>query len=290
MTTGLIGLGVMGQPMAKNLLKAGIDTVVYNRTPGKAEVLGDEGAEVASSVAEVGRRCDVVITMLAGDASVEEIVFGPDGVAENAGEGTTIVNMSTTSVQFARSAAERLRERSIGFVDAPVFGSSNEAAAGELWTVVGASEADLERVTEQFDAMCAAVHRMGEPGAGSAMKLSGNLIVAGMIELLGEGLALGGRAGLDLEQMMEVLRTIDFKSPMYDTKGAAVLAGEFSPGWPLKHAVKDVGLAQQEGQRLGLPMKSLSGILESYEDAQRAGHGDSDAVAVIKSMDSERFN
>ena len=289
MTTGFIGLGVMGQPMATNLVKSSLETTVYNRTAEKAERVRSEGAHVAASIADVGRDCDVIITMLAGDDSVDEVIFGSDGLADHAADGTVIVNMSTTSIEFARSTWDRLAERSLAFVDAPVFGSSNEAAAGELWAVVGAAEDDLQKVRPQLDAMCAAVHRMGDPGAGSAMKLSGNLIVAGMIELLGEGLSLGGRAGLDLDQMMAVLGTIDFRSPIYDAKGAAVLAEQFSPGWPLKHAVKDVGLAQREGQRLGLPMQALAGILASYQDALDAGHGDDDAVAVIKAIDDERF-
>lgn len=280
MATGLCGIGVMGRRMGSNLLAAGFDLHVWNRTSGPEDALVEAGATRAGSPVELARACEVVITMLAGDDSVDEVVFGRDGLTAELAPGSVVLNMSTTSIEFAHRAAAQLDEQGFAFVDAPVFGSSAEAEAGSLWAVAGAHDETLARVRPQLDAMCAAVHHLGPPGSGTTMKLAGNLMVAGMIDLLGEAMTLAERGGLPPTRFVEVLSTIDFRSPIYDAKGAAMVAGDFTPGWPLKHAVKDVVMAREAGRRLGLPMRALDGILAEYEAAEAMGHGDQDVSAV----------
>lgn len=282
--TGFIGLGLMGEPMARNVLQAGFPLTVWNRSPEKAAALAEAGATVASSPAEVGAASEVLVTMVSDDAALEAVLFGPHGAAAAMAEGSTVIDMSTTSIPAMEKTASTLAERGIGFVDAPVFGSTEPAASGDLWAIVGASDADLARVRPQLDAMTGSVFHMGPVGAGSAMKVSGNLIVTGMLALLGESMAIGQRAGLDQAKMLEVLDAIDFKSPLYTGKGQQVIDNDFAPRFPLKHALKDARLAASEGARLGVPTRSVDGVVADFAAAAEAGHGEEDCIAVIKGL------
>lgn len=282
--TGFIGLGLMGEPMARNLLKAGFPLTVWNRSAGKAAALGEAGAIVAGSSREVGERSQVVVTMVSDDAAVEEILLGRDGVAEGLGEGGVVLEMSTTSREAMTALGERLRERGVALVDAPVFGSTEPATSGDLWAVVGAEKADLERARPQLDVMCGSVFTLGPVGAGSAMKISGNLIVTGMMTLLAESLSVGERSGLNRAQMLEVVAAIDFASPFYTDKGTQVVQDDFAPRFPLKHALKDSRLAAAAGRALGLELRTVEGVLRDFEAADAAGHGDEDCIAVIKAI------
>lgn len=274
----------MGAPMANALLGAGFPLRVWNRSKGKAAGLLASGATWGATPKEVGEASEVVVTMVSDDAAVEEVVFSQAGLAHGMRPGSVLVEMSTTSPMAMESLAGRLAERGVSVVDAPVFGSTEPAASGDLWAVVGAETQALDSVRPVLDAMCQAIFRMGPPGAGSLMKVSGNLIVTGMLSLLGESLSLGRSGGLDPREMLAVLHEIDFSSPLYDGKGAQVLAGDFAPRFPLKHALKDVRLALRVGEQLKVPLRGVEGCEGDFAAAAEAGHAEDDCAAVIKGV------
>ncbi|HEY9391907.1 MAG TPA: NAD(P)-dependent oxidoreductase [Mycobacteriales bacterium] len=287
-STGFVGLGLMGAPMARNLLRAGFPLTVWNRTRDRAEALARDGATVVARPREIGATAEVVVTVLSDDAAVEDVLFGPEGVVQGMRPGGTILDMSTTSPGQVISTAERLAERDIGFIDAPFFGSTDPARSGDLWVTVGAEDADLERVRPHLDAMCGTVFHMGPVGAGSVMKLCGNLIGTGMQGLLAEAFALGRVGGLDLRRMLEVIQTIDCAAPMFDVKGAQVVEEDYAPRFPLKHALKESRLARDLGETYGVRLNVTRGVCANLDVAARAGYADEDVIAVLKALPREQ--
>lgn len=287
--TGFVGLGLMGGPMAANLARAGFPLTVWNRTPHKAGPLRALGATVADSPAQVATASDVVVTMVSDDAALTEVLFGAAGLASGMVPGSVVVDMSTTSPQAMRDAAARLAGSGVALVDAPVFGSTEPATSGDLWAVVGAAEADLDRVRPQLDVMCQTVFHVGPVGAGSLMKVSGNLIVTGMVGLLAESLSVGRAGGLDPRQMLDILTAIDFTSPLWKGKGHLVVEEDFAPRFPLQHALKDVRLAREVGHSLGYDLRIVAGVEQDYAAAVAQGHAAADIMAVVKGVDPQRF-
>jgi 3-hydroxyisobutyrate dehydrogenase len=282
--TGFIGLGLMGGPMAANLARAGLPLTVWNRTPSKAEPVRSLGAQVASDAAGVAAASDVLITMVSDDDALEDLLFGNGAVAAALRPGAVVVDMSTTSPACMESVATRLAERDVRFVDSPVFGSTEPATTGDLWAVVGADADDLARVRPQLDAMCGTVFHLGPVGAGSLMKVSGNLVVTGMIALLAESLTLGTRGGLDARAMLDVLDAIDFTSPVWKGKGSLVVEEDYAPRFPLRHALKDVRLARSVAATHGLDLRVVAGAEEEYAAAVGSGHQDEDVMAVVHAV------
>jgi 3-hydroxyisobutyrate dehydrogenase-like beta-hydroxyacid dehydrogenase len=282
--TGFIGLGLMGGPMAANLARAGFPLTVWNRTPSKAEPVRQLGAEVAPDAAGVAAASDVLITMVSDDDALEDLLFGDGAVADALRPGAVVVDMSTTSPACMQSVAGRLAGRDVRFVDAPVFGSTEPATTGDLWAVVGAAGDDLDRVRPQLDAMCGTVFHLGPVGSGSLMKVSGNLVVTGMIALLAESLTLGTRGGLDARAMLDVLDAIDFTSPVWKGKGSLVVEEDYAPRFPLRHALKDVRLARSVAATEGLDLRVVAGAEEQYASAVRSGHQDDDVMAVVHAV------
>jgi 3-hydroxyisobutyrate dehydrogenase-like beta-hydroxyacid dehydrogenase len=282
--TGFIGLGLMGGPMAANVARAGFSLTVWNRTPSKSEPLRDLGAQVASDAAGVAAASDVLITMVSDDAALEDLFFGAGAVAAALRPGAVVVDMSTTSPACMESLATRLTERDVRLVDAPVFGSTEPATTGDLWAVVGADADDLARVRPQLDAMCGTVFHLGPVGAGSLMKVSGNLVVTGMIALLAESLTLGTRGGLNPRAMLDVLDAIDFTSPVWKGKGSLVVEEDYAPRFPLRHALKDVRLARSVAATHGLDLRVVAGAEEEYAAAVGSGHQDEDVMAVVHAV------
>jgi 3-hydroxyisobutyrate dehydrogenase-like beta-hydroxyacid dehydrogenase len=257
---------------------------VWNRTPSKSEPLRDLGAQVASDAAGVAAASDVLITMVSDDAALEDLFFGAGAVAAALRPGAVVVDMSTTSPACMESLATRLAERDVRLVDAPVFGSTEPATTGDLWAVVGADADDLARVRPQLDAMCGTVFHLGPVGAGSLMKVSGNLVVTGMIALLAESLTLGTRGGLNPRAMLDVLDAIDFTSPVWKGKGSLVVEEDYAPRFPLRHALKDVRLARSVAATHGLDLRVVAGAEEEYAAAVGSGHQDEDVMAVVHAV------
>lgn len=191
-----LGLGIMGQGMVANLLKAGYPTTVWNRSPERCLPFVAQGAKLAHTPKEAAQSADVILYCLADDAAVEQVVFGPSGVLEGVRAGQVAVNMTTQSPALSLREAAAYQAKGVDFLDAPVFGSKNEAAQAGLWIVVGGEREVLERVRPILQALSASIHYMGEHGKGAAMKLAGNLIVASQLHALGEAMVLATKAGL----------------------------------------------------------------------------------------------
>jgi 3-hydroxyisobutyrate dehydrogenase-like beta-hydroxyacid dehydrogenase len=260
MKVGFIGLGQMGSGMAASLLKAGYQVTVYNRTPSKAVELVSAGAIEAKSVSDACAG-DVVITMLANDAAVESIVYDEQGLRASLRKGAVHISSSTISTSLCERLA--LDHAAVGqrFVAAPVFGRPDVAAAGELTVVAGGSQDTLAEVSAVFDAIGRRTFVMSDrPQAASLVKLSGNFLIASVIEALGEAIALVGKEGIDRERYLEMLTSTLFSAPVYKTYGKLIIEGKFEPpGFAAPLGYKDVRLvlAAADGLRVPMPLASL---------------------------------
>ena len=282
---GFIGLGVMGGPMAANVASAGFPLRVWNRTKSKAAAALAAGATWAESPHAVGAGCDILVTMVSDDDALDAVLFGTDGAAAAMRPGSLVVDMSTTHPNRIIATGMRLREQGIRLVDAPVFGSADQAKSGGLWAVVGADADDLDHVRSVLDAMCESVRWLGAVGTGSTMKVCGNLIILGMLDLLAEGLSLGVSGGLTVPAMLDALAAIpDIACPLYAGKGAQVAEDDYAVRFALKHALKDVRLALSAGARFGVPLRATDGIAQAFAAAVQQGHGEEDCMAVIKAV------
>ena len=260
MKVGFIGLGHMGAAMAANLVKAGHEVTVYNRTPSRARPLVEQGARAATRVRDA---CggDAVITMLADDASVEPVVFGDDGMIRALREGAIHISMSTISVALSERLATAHAHARQRFVAAPVFGRPEAAAAAKLFIVAGGAPDVVEACRPLFEAMGQKTFHLGdEPKAANLVKLSGNFLIASVIEALGEALALVRKAGIDPRQYLDFLTSTLFTAPVYRTYGRQIVEEKFEPaGFAAPLGAKDIriGLAAADGLRVPMPLASL---------------------------------
>jgi len=265
MNAGFIGLGNMGAGMADNLLRAGHHVTVYNRTPGRAEALIAAGAHPAASIAAACQG-DAVITMLANDAAVESVVLGQDGVAASLKPGAVHVSSSTIGVALSRHLTGTHADAGQHFVAAPVFGRPEAAAAGMLF-VVAAGDADSVRMAAPLlDAIGQKTFVVSDvPEAANLVKLSGNFLIAAVIESLGEALALVAKGGVDRMQYIELLTSSMFSAPVYKTYGGLIARGQFAPAGfaaPLGH--KDINLVQAAAEELHVPLPLASLIHDRF--------------------------
>ena len=259
MNVGFIGLGHMGAGMAANLLRAGHDVTVYNRTPSRARPLVEQGARAAARVRDACRG-DAVITMLADDAAVEEVVFGHDGVIGVIREGGIHVSMSTISVALSERLATAHADVRQRFVAAPVFGRPEAAAAAKLFIVAAGAPDDIAACRALFEAMGQKTFIVGEvPKAANLVKLSGNFLIASVIEALGEALALVGKAGIDGRQYLDFLTATLFNVPVYKTYGGQIVERKFEPaGFAAPLGEKDIRLTLAAAETLRVPMPLAS--------------------------------
>jgi len=260
MDIGFIGLGRMGIGMAATLLRTGHEVTVYNRTPGKDEGLVDQGARVASEVAGACRG-DVVVTMLADDHAVERVVYGERGILASLRKGAIHVSSSTISVALSERLAAHHAAADQRFVAAPVFGRPDAAAAGQLFVVAAGNSDDIDAVTPLLDAIGQKTFLVSEtPSTANLVKLSGNFLIASVIECLGEAMALVDKAGVDKREYLQILTSTLFGSPVYRTYGALIAEGKFEPAGfaaPLGHKDIQLLLAAADELRVPLPVASL---------------------------------
>jgi 3-hydroxyisobutyrate dehydrogenase-like beta-hydroxyacid dehydrogenase len=259
-SVGFIGLGRMGTGMATNLLKAGYRVTVYNRTPAKAEALMAQGAKAAASVAEACR-ADAVITVLANDEAVESVLLRPDGVIASLSPGALHVSSSTISVALSQRLSEGHARAGQRFVAAPVFGRPDAAASGRLFVVAAGEPAALEAAAPLLEAVGQRTFVISDtPKAANLVKLSGNFLLASVIESLGEALTLIAKGGVDRQRYLEFLTSTLFDAPVYKTYGALVATGHFAPaGFAAPLGQKDIRLvlAAAEDLRVPMPLASL---------------------------------
>lgn len=265
MRIGLIGLGQMGTGIAANLLKAGHELTVYNRTRAKAEALASEGAKVADHIADACRG-DAVITMLSNDDAVESAVYGDGGVLASLPKGAIHVSSSTISVALSKRLAEQHAARGQRYVAAPVFGRPEAAAAAKLFIVAAGSPEAVKTAMPVFDAIGQRTFTVSEDApAANIIKLSGNFLIASVIESLGEAMALVGKAGIDKHQYLELLTSTLFGAPIYKTYGTLIADERFSPpGFAAPLGLKDVRLTLAAGDDLRVPLPLASLLRDRY--------------------------
>ncbi len=278
---GFVGLGIMGAAMAKNLLGAGHELVVHNRTRAKAEALAELGAEVADSPGEVAEKCGVVVTMLPGPPEVREIVAGEGGLLEAAREGSLIVDMSTSSPSLARELHRAAKEKGVGVLDAPVSGGDVGAREGTLSIMIGGDEEDFEKARPLFVAMGETIVCVGGPGAGQTAKACNQIMVALVIEAVSEALVLTSRGGADPEKVVEALSGGLAASKVLEVKGQKFLSGEFSPGGKAEYHRKDLGIALEAAREHGAALPATAVVDQMFGALLAKGRGGWDHSALV---------
>src|SRR6267154_1918722 len=282
-----LGLGTMGSGMASNLLKAGYQLTVWNRSAEKSKAFARKGARVADIPADAARDVDLVIYMLSNDEAVEEVVFGANGILRGVKEGQIAIDMSTVLPATSLREQEAYAKHGVDFLDAPVFGSKTESAKAKLWIMAAGNKAIFEKVRPVLGHLGQTVHYFGKNGNAAAMKLVGNLIVALELEALAEGLVLAQKAGLDLDTVMEVVKVADFRSPLLVSNGHNILKRDFSPSFALKLMLKDAELIEKFGNSLQSPIPALQVVEKNLAAAVDFGFGNENASALIQALEKE---
>jgi 3-hydroxyisobutyrate dehydrogenase-like beta-hydroxyacid dehydrogenase len=277
METGLIGLGKMGSGIAKNLLRAGHRVTVYNRTRSRAEALLSDGAVVAGSVAEACRG-EVVLTMVADDAALEGFEFGENGILASLPRGAVHVSLSTISVALSDRLATEHAKAGQGYLAAPVFGRPEAAEAGRLAVVVGGVEALVQKCRPLFEAMGPKLFVVGERASmANVVKLSGNFLIATVLESLAEALAFARKSGVDAGALMEFLTATLFNAPVYNTYGELIVQGKHEPaGFALPLGLKDVRLVLQAAEAANVAMPIASVVRDRFITAMARGNQEKD--------------
>ena len=279
---GFVGLGIMGMPMARNLLAADYELIVHNRSRAKAEELAEEGATVAGSPREVAEGSDFVVTMLPGPPEVEA-VFGE--MLEVAGEGTLLIDMSTSSPILARELVRDAREKGVGVLDAPVSGGDVGARDGTLSIMVGGSEEDFERARPLFEVMGKTVTHVGEAGAGQTVKACNQIVVALVIEAVSEALVLGERAGVEPAKILDVLSGGLAGNKVMEVKREKLLSRDFSPGGRSRFHLKDLGIALAAARECGVALPATALVHEMFGALVAQGRGEEDHSALLALLD-----
>ena len=283
MDVGFIGLGQMGSAIALNLVKAGHRVTVYNRTRAKAEALASQGAHVAESPAEACRS-SVLVTMLADNSAVEAVFFGDGNGLSALGQGAVHISMSTISVALSDRLAEAHRKSGQAYVAAPVFGRPEAAAAAKLFVVAAGPAAQLVRCQPLFDAIGQRTFVVGDkPSSANLVKLSGNFLLAAMIECLGEAFALTRKGGIEPHLYLEILTSTLFSAPAYKTYGTIIADQKYEPaGFKMSLGLKDIRLALAAADALAAPMPVASLVHDHFLSGVAQGAGDSDWSALAR--------
>jgi 3-hydroxyisobutyrate dehydrogenase-like beta-hydroxyacid dehydrogenase len=279
---GLIGLGLMGRPMGLNLLKAGHTLTVWNRTASRAESLVAAGAKLAESPREVASRSDVLLTIVSDPPALEEVLWSKDGVLSGLRRGSIYIDSSTVSPALARKISAACAERGARFLDAPVTGGTWGAEKGELVFMVGGEAETLKAVEPILGALSKRWFHLGPNGAGQIIKLAMNLILALQVDALAEALALVTGAGIQGEKLVEVMQSSMARAPILDIKAPLLLKGEYPPSFPLRLMHKDLGLALDLANQIGVPLPATAAARETYSAVKGAAKEDLDYAAVMK--------
>jgi 3-hydroxyisobutyrate dehydrogenase-like beta-hydroxyacid dehydrogenase len=282
---GFVGLGTMGKPMAKNLLKAGYPLTVFNRSAFKATELKELGAVVAESPREVGSCSQVIILMVSDTPEAEEVLTGKDGVLAEIQPGSVIVVMSTILPSVIKQLAEVVKTRGCEILDAPVLGSRRAAVNATLTIVVGGEKAVYERCYRIFQSLGRHIFYMGSQGMGLYTKLCNNLISGVVMQAVSEALMLGKKAGLDLQELIKVIILGGDRTLTMEAKGPSLLARNFDTHFPLKHMYKDLWLISTTAAELGLALPVTTLVRELFGVAKVAGLGEKDFSGVLTVME-----
>jgi len=281
---GFIGLGIMGTPMSVNLLKAGYEVTVWNRTAARMDKVAAAGAGTADSAADAARH-DITITMLTDSKAVDEVILGPDGVIEDARPGSVVIDMSTISPSVTRHCAARLGEKGVHMLDAPVSGSLPGAIAGTLSVMVGGDEDVFNRCVPVLETMGGTLTHCGGNGMGQVTKLANQILVMGNMAAMCEGMVFAVKAGGDPDALMKAFKAGAGNSWMVDNLGGKVFDGDFAPGFMVDLAQKDLGLVQEAAAELSVPLMTTPIVSQMYRAAQQAGLGREGIQAYVKVLE-----
>ncbi|MBW2307285.1 MAG: 2-hydroxy-3-oxopropionate reductase [Deltaproteobacteria bacterium] len=281
-TIGFIGLGIMGKPMSKNLIKAGYPLVVHDKNREPVREAAAAGAQEASSSREVAEKSQVVITMLPNSPDVREAALGKDGIVEGARPGLIYIDMSSIAPQAAQEVASGLAEKGARMLDAPVSGGEPGAVAGTLAIMVGGDEKLFEEVRPILQVMGKSVERVGDIGAGNTTKLANQIMVAVNIAGLSEALVLGSKAGVDPERIFEAVRGGLAGSNCLNAKAPLIMERKFDPGFRIRLHIKDLANALETGRNIGVPLPLTSLVMEFMQALRVAGDEEKDHGALVR--------
>jgi len=274
---GWIGLGNMGIPMVKNLIKAGFEVTVYNRTASKTTSLQEAGAKVAAHAGDLWSMADTIITMVADDAAVKQIYLGEGGLLAGAIAGKTAIDMSTVSPDTSRQLAALLAEKGVDYLDAPVAGSVKPAELGQLVIMTGGKKAVYEAALPIFERLGKASFLMGDQGAGNSAKLATNLLLAFNMQGLSEAVLFAQEKGIAPKEMLAVINESAVANGITKLKTANIVNQDFTAAFALKHLAKDLRLAKEQG----LHTPGGDTLYDSFRQAMAGGFGDKDIAAIL---------
>jgi len=278
---GFIGLGIMGKPMAKNLIKAGYSLIVHdiNREPVKELV--KEGAEEAFSPKEVAKKAKIIITMLPNSPEVKEVILGSQGVLEGAEEGSIIIDMSSIAPLISKEIAAKCKGKGIRMIDAPVSGGEPGAVKGTLAIMVGGEEKDFDECRDILKVMGSNVVRVGNIGSGNIVKLANQIIVALNIAAMSEALVLTTKAGVDPQLVYKAIRGGLAGSNVLDAKAPLIMQGKFDPGFKINLHIKDLANVLETSHQIGVSLPLTSIVMEIFQTLKAEGKGNLDHGAII---------
>jgi 3-hydroxyisobutyrate dehydrogenase-like beta-hydroxyacid dehydrogenase len=288
MRVAFLGLGIMGSRMAANVVRAGFELTVWNRTASVAEAFRaeHEGVALAQTPAQAAAGSEVIVTMVVDGAQVERVLLGEDGAATGAPRGALCVDCSTIGPAAARAIASALAERGLDFVDAPVTGSSPKAQDGTLTIMAGGSDQAFQRARPVLESMGELIVHAGPVGHGQIVKVINNAVAATNAAVLGEALLVGARSGVDLDALTEVMGAGSGASAMLALKARAMREHDYTTLFKLDHMLKDVALCLEEGQAAGAPFQFAALTREILTAAAGRGHGDDDFAALIEVLEA----
>jgi 2-hydroxy-3-oxopropionate reductase len=284
-TIGFIGLGIMGKPMAANLLSAGFDVIVHSRRRESANELVSKGARWADTISDAAAGQDAVITMLPDSPDVESVAMGDGGILASAESGMLFVDMSTIRPEVARTISAQADARGVRMLDAPVSGGERGAIDGTLSIMVGGSGLDFAAAAPLFDALGKTVVHVGPSGSGQTVKAANQLMVGGIIQLVAEALVIVERSGVDVAPALTVLAGGLAGSRVLDAKGAAMHERQFAAGFRIDLHHKDMGIALETGRALGLPLPLTGVVAQLFIAARAQGLGSLDHSALLAALD-----
>lgn len=281
-TIGFIGLGVMGAPMARNLLAAGYEVVAWNRSPGPLEALVEAGARSADGPAAVAAEAEILVTILGDDAAVREVLGGPDGVIAAAPAGALVIDMSTVSPALARELAAAAGERGVGFLDAPVSGGDVGAREGTLSIMVGGEAAEVERARPIFEVLGARVTHVGGAGAGQVAKACNQVVVAVIFAGLAEALVLGSKLGADPAAILDAVGGGMAANRIMEVRRDNFLDHDFAPGFKIDLHHKDLEIALGASAEVDAPLPLTAEVQQMLRQLRAGGHGEEDDSALLR--------
>jgi 2-hydroxy-3-oxopropionate reductase len=290
---GFIGLGIMGKPMARNLMKAGFSLTVFNRSKESVKELEAEGAKAARSVQEVGEQSDIVITMLPDSPDVESVVLGPGGLFESARRDSLFIDMSTISPAVSQKIAAEGESRGLHALDAPVSGGDKGAIAGTLSIMVGGRAEDFKRAMPLFEGMGKTITHCGPSGAGQVVKACNQVVVALVIEAVSEALVLGTKAGVQPETILKVLSGGLGQTKLMDMRGPTMIQHNFEPGFKARLHRKDLGIILRTAHELGVVLPVTALIDQMFTRLIQNGRGDQDhssLLTIIEELSNHSIN